>query len=122
MTEKKAEKKILEASRPPVSVLDFSREELLRFLRLKLADKPIVEAFLFGSVAAGTAGPWSDVDVLIVKQTELPFVERGREFFDLQELGVAVDVLVYTPHELAAMKRDSSPFWREVGKSLLKIC
>ena len=114
--------KILETSRPAVSVKDFSRQEIIDFLKSKLADQGVQAAFIFGSVAWERARYWSDIDVLIVKQTTQPFVERGREFMDLFDLGLAVDILVYTPAEFHAMKQEPSFFWRQIEESLVRIC
>lgn len=62
------------------------------------------EAYVFGSVAAGTADEHSDIDVILVRDTPLPFFDRIREVMDLRfALGAAVDMLIYTPAELADM-------------------
>ena len=107
-----ADRPVLERSRPRTSVIDFSPEEIHRFLTGRLRNRGLEAAYLFGSVAEGSAGPWSDLDVLIVKHTDAPFVERPREFLDLFDLGVAVDILVYTPEELEAQLRSGSGFWK----------
>jgi len=54
----------------------------------------------FGSVARGDWGLGSDLDdVILVEESELSF-ERRAILFDLSDLPVAVDVLVYTAAEL----------------------
>jgi predicted nucleotidyltransferase len=95
-----------------VSVLDFSMEELVGFLRERLEGRGVVDAYLFGSVAAGTANAWSDLDVVVVQPTDAPFIERPRSFFGLQDLGVPVDVLVYTPEEFQRLRAGGEGFWR----------
>lgn len=67
--------------------------------------------YLFGSWARGEEDDLSDVDVVVVKSTPLPFFDRLREVLRLlpAELG-AVDVLVYTPEEFAAMQREGNAF------------
>jgi len=63
-------------------------------------------AYLIGSYARGTADAWSDVDLVVVMSTELPFVARGNELVELTEsFPAAVDVMVYTPEEFAAGMR-----------------
>ncbi len=59
---------------------------------------------MFGSWARGEADNLSDLDVVIIKETATPFLERLLEVGRLLplELG-AVDVLVYTPGEFARM-------------------
>lgn len=82
--------------------------------------RQIVEAFrpyqpdciyLFGSWARGEEDDLSDLDVVVIKSTPLPFFDRLREVQRLlpAELG-AVDVLVYTPEEFAAMQREGNAF------------
>jgi predicted nucleotidyltransferase len=60
----------------------------LEFLRQALADAPagVVAAYLFGSVAQGTAGPSSDVDLgLLLRQPPLSTLE-GRQLDYQSEL------------------------------------
>jgi len=57
-------------------------------------------AFLFGSYARGDADAWSDVDLIVVMQTDRVFIERPLELIDvLDALPTATDILVYTPDE-----------------------
>jgi predicted nucleotidyltransferase len=113
--------KVLHSSRPKVSATDFSRNEIIAFLNKKLAKHDIEKAFIFGSVANGECGNWSDIDVIIVKQTDVAFIERGAEFFDLFDLGIPVDILVYTPQEFHLLMQDPSPFWRKIQNSMIQI-
>lgn len=112
--------KILERSRPPVSVQDFTLEQILDHLRDRLANRA-VEAWLFGSLAAQTTTPWSDLDLVVVKPSDLPFIERPREFFDLSDLGIPIDLLVYTPEEFANLRQSDSPFWRQFEQQKRRI-
>ncbi|MFW5909554.1 MAG: nucleotidyltransferase domain-containing protein [Thiohalospira sp.] len=102
---------VLERSRPPVSVLDFDTADLAQRFADRLQDR-VEEAWLFGSLAAGTAGPWSDVDLLLVTETAEPFVERPRAFADIREPGIPLDLLVYTPAEYADLPRTNPGFWK----------
>lgn len=63
-------------------------------------------AILFGSAARGDLHEGSDLDVIVVRRTELPFVERPRELLERLPPGLAVDVLVYTPEEFQRLSRD----------------
>ena len=65
--------------------------------------RQFIVAYVFGSVAAGTADRYSDVDVILVRDTDLPFFDRVREVMDLRLALGAADVLIYTPTELARM-------------------
>jgi len=60
---------------------------------------------LFGSFARNEHTPDSDLDILIVKETDHSFVERQRtvrSLFDKQPF--AMDILVYTPAEFEKQK------------------
>ena len=67
-------------------------------------DEQVVRVVLFGSVASDRALPSSDADILIVvRDSDLPFIDRSsrfREYF--ADIGVGVDLFVYTEQEVAA--------------------
>lgn len=108
-------------SRPRVSVLDFTPEDVRRFLADRLQGQGVLEAYLFGSYPEGTAGAWSDLDLVIVQPTGVPFVERPRAFQDLLDLGVPIDILVYTPEEFAQLREEGAGFWREFERTKMRI-
>jgi uncharacterized protein len=58
---------------------------------------------LFGSLAHGNIGEWSDIDLAIIKDTPLPFIKRLEEVALLCLAPVSIDYLVYTPAEFARM-------------------
>ena len=64
----------------------------------------VVRVVLFGSVACDRAVPSSDVDLLVVMRAcDTPLLDRAalfREYF--LDLGVGVDLFVYTEREVAA--------------------
>ena len=66
----------------------------------------IRKALVFGSFARGDVLRHSDLDLILIQQTELRFMDRYDGL--LHDLGCAVsereiDVLIYTPEELAAL-------------------
>jgi predicted nucleotidyltransferase len=67
---------------------------------------------LFGSLARDEAGAFSDLDLLIVWQTPLGFLERTVEAYRLLRPRLAADLLVYTPEELQHMRE--TPLIRRV--------
>ena len=73
---------------------------------------------LFGSVAKGISDGFSDVDIVIIKETKQRFIERLVEAskFIRKELQ-PVDVFVYTPNEINLMKEEANPFIGEVLKN-----
>jgi uncharacterized protein len=72
---------------------------------------------LFGSFAWGTPGPDSDVDLLIVKDTDAPPLDRGyevRKAIQGSKHGLPMDVVVLTPQELEARLRAGDSFVRDI--------
>jgi len=54
---------------------------------------------LFGSLANDRVKKWSDIDLIIVKDTPKPFLDRIKEVLLLLKPKVGMDILVYTPGE-----------------------
>ncbi len=76
-------------------------ERLVALLRRYEPQKII----LFGSRARGEADDLSDYDVILVKRTDRPFMERLHEMVPyLVEFGRPAEILVYTPEEFERMK------------------
>jgi predicted nucleotidyltransferase len=66
---------------------------------------------LFGSLARGEPGLASDLDLLVVWDTSLDFLERTVALYRRLGPRVAVDLLVYTPKEMEKMSQQ--PFIRQ---------
>ncbi len=64
--------------------------------------------FLFGSRATGKVDDDSDADLVVIKETSLPFFDRLREVANVCRWRAAFDVLVYMPAEFAEMSRTNS--------------
>ncbi len=61
---------------------------------------------LFGSYARGEAGANSDVDLLIVAESDQPRFKRSRVLYQtLRPYPFAMDLLVYTPQEFDQARR-----------------
>ena len=76
-------------------------QELVRLLRAYEPERII----LFGSRARGEADEYSDYDVVVIKRTDRPFLERLRDVVPyLVGFRRAAEVLVYTPEEFERMK------------------
>lgn len=70
---------------------------------------------LFGSHATGDAQEESDIDLLIVKETDRRPIDRRIEVERLlSDRQVPLDLLVYTPQELRDLYAAGSPFIEEV--------
>lgn len=48
---------------------------------------------------------FSDLDLLIVMESEKPFIERLKEIYSLLNLPVDADILCYTPEEVNKLKQ-----------------
>jgi len=87
-------------------------EELQRFVEILRQEIDPERIILFGSLATGEIGPWSDIDLVIVMKTDKPFIERLHAIRRLLQPRVATDLLVYTPEEFEQLARER-PFVRE---------
>src|SRR6266852_219860 len=73
-------------------------DEVVRRVRQAGSPHKIV---LFGSRGRGDARPDSDLDLLILEDSELPRYQRSPRYYDaLAGLFPAIDILVYTPEEV----------------------
>ncbi len=60
---------------------------------------------LFGSRARGTQNRSSDIDLIIICDTDEPFFRRHKDFIDLYLLvEEELDLLIYTPSEWESMQ------------------
>jgi predicted nucleotidyltransferase len=66
------------------------------------------KVILFGSQARGEQDEWSDVDLIVVYETDKRFLDRLEELYAMWDLPLAVDILAYTPQEFARMSRESA--------------
>ena len=72
------------------------------------------KVILFGSYAYGKPTTDSDLDLLIIKETNLPRFKRGREINRLfNPYPFAMDILVYTPGEIKKRMGNKSSFLHE---------
>jgi len=81
----------------------------------------VVRAIIFGSYARGDADAVSDLDLLLIEPTTLPFLERGRQHLRLFRMGVALDVLVYTPDEYEGLRQAGHPLIERVEREGITI-
>ncbi len=85
-------------------------EALDQILRILTAHYRPEKIILFGSMANANVREWSDLDLVIIKETTQPFLQRLKEVALLCRASVGVDYLVYTPAELAQMMAEKNPF------------
>jgi len=80
--------------------------ELNRWLPLLITHEQPNKIILFGSYCAGQVGEWSDLDLVIIKETKARFLDRTRQVLELLKPRVGVDVLVYTPTEFEKLSQE----------------
>jgi len=91
---------------PPIS-----SETLQEVVRRILAAGSPSKIVLFGSQARGDAKPGSDLDVLIVEDSDLPRYKRAPRYLRaLVGVFPAKDVVVWTPQEIAAWSEVPNAF------------
>ena len=95
---------------------DLLETELQRYLKILQERYDPDKVLLFGSLAAGNIREWSDLDLVIVKQTNLRFLDRIKEVIQSLDPQVGVDILVYTPEEFDTLLRDREFVQREIGE------
>jgi len=99
-----------EISRHP----EFLQRELERYLSLLVGRPEVDRIIVFGSMAAGPMHSWSDIDLVIVQRTELPFLQRIHEVRRLLRPRVGTDILIYTPDEFESLCRERPFFQSEI--------
>ena len=82
-------------------------EDALVRIRQRLAEIPEVrKAILFGSSARGLRDLFTDLDLVVVMQSDMGFIERSAELRRRLEGGVDMDLFVYTPDEFERMAQN----------------
>lgn len=74
------------------------------------------KVILFGSLATGRVGPYSDIDLVVIKKTSLPYFKRIRQLVELLDYDVGIDFFVYTPEEFAEAVQIKPFFSKEILK------
>jgi predicted nucleotidyltransferase len=93
----------------------FSKEvnSLVSQLKSKYHPQKII---LFGSVAQGKAGRNSDIDMLIIKNTQRRFLDRISDVLVCCDYKLPFEPLVYTPREIRERLRLGDFFIRDILK------
>ncbi|MFQ5793569.1 MAG: nucleotidyltransferase domain-containing protein [Candidatus Bipolaricaulia bacterium] len=82
--------------------------ELDRILNVLIRNYQPEKVLVFGSLARGEVGTWSDLDLIVIKRTQLRFLDRIAEVIELIDPHVGIDVLVYTPEEFEQLQERPS--------------
>jgi len=88
----------------------------------KLQNYEPQKVILFGSFARGEVDEYSDLDLVVIKETPRRFVERLIEVARIVGTGFGkVDIFAYTPEEFEKMKEIGNPFIEQVLKDGITI-
>lgn len=90
------------------------QRELKRWLPLLIENLQPEKIMLFGSLADKNLSEWSDIDLVTVHQTNLPFYRRIERALQLIRPKVGVDLLIYTPDEFSTLTRERRFFREEI--------
>jgi predicted nucleotidyltransferase len=106
---------------PELDLTDQRLAEVLEQIRKFLQGK-VKACYLFGSCATKTFRPDSDIDLIIVAETSLPFVKRVFVFEFLLEIFPRVDFRVYTEEEFSRLINDQHHgFWTNIKATMVQI-
>ncbi|MCF6149873.1 MAG: nucleotidyltransferase domain-containing protein [Candidatus Kuenenia sp.] len=76
---------------------------------------------VFGSLVNGMVHEWSDIDILIVKETTKRPIERCLELGKLLKPKVGIDLFIYTPEEYKLLLDERFSFLRNIPLKMGKI-
>jgi len=82
------------------------KQELNRYLALLIKYENPEKVILFGSMTTGDVHEWSDIDLVVIKDTKLPFLQRIDKIYQLLHPRVGTDIIVYTPEEFKRMSEE----------------
>lgn len=75
------------------------------------------KVIIFGSYAYGKPDENSDLDILIIKNTDIPQFQRARGIRKhLRGLAIPIDIVVYTPQEIDEWKDTQAAFITQIVK------
>lgn len=82
-----------------------SLEASLNRIIHQLSEIPeVYKVISFGSYASGRRDLFTDIDLIVIMDTEKGFVQRTTSLYQVLESDVDLDLLVYTPDEFDRMK------------------
>lgn len=91
-------------------------KNLAKILATLARDYRPEKVILYGSLVSGKVHAYSDIDLAIIKETDISFYERTQQVIDLLDYDVGVDMRVYTPQEFQEAVRSNRFFREEIQK------
>lgn len=92
-------------------LLEDELERIVAILKEKYKPEKIV---LFGSLTNRELHEWSDIDLLIIKETSKRPIERVLEVSRLIKPKVGIDLFIYTPEEYKFLLKERFSFLLKV--------
>ncbi|RYG75564.1 nucleotidyltransferase domain-containing protein [bacterium] len=90
-------------------------ETLVRRIVARIQPEKMI---IFGSYAKGTATSRSDLDILVIKETDLPMANRADDLKPmLSHTLISIDVHIYTPEEVKEYGAEPFSFINSILKS-----
>lgn len=94
------------------------KPEIDRIIERIVARTQPQKIIIFGSYAKGTATIKSDLDILVVKDTELPMINRAADLLtNFHNALIPVDVHIYTTEEVEEYAKEPFSFINTILKS-----
>lgn len=90
--------------------------ELDRFMPTLINQFKALKIVIFGSFAGNEVSEWSDLDIVVVRDTTLRFLDRSAELIRVLQPQVGVDFLVYTPDEWDSMIKENLFVRKEISE------
>ena len=87
-------------------------EEYCREVVRKLNPQAVI---LFGSFASGDINEGSDIDIMVIADFQVSFLDRIKLLLDLNRSQLPIEPIGYTSQEFEKMKQAGNPFIREVA-------
>ena len=88
--------------------------ELNRYVQILAEEENPEKVIVFGSVASGDVNEWSDIDLVVINNTHLPYLKRLFKIQALLQPQVGTDLLYYTPQEFEKLCRERAFFREEI--------
>jgi len=79
-------------------------KELNRIVSILIEKYDPLKIILFGSLATGNVHEYSDLDLIVIKNSTKSFYERLEEVIEFIDSDVGTDIIVYTPAEIEEVK------------------
>ncbi len=86
-------------------------EEYCREIARELNPQAVI---LFGSFATGDINEGSDIDIMVIADFQVGFLDRIKLLLNLNRFNLPIEPIGYTSEELEHMKRKGNPFITEV--------